>query len=42
MGFLYRIITNDELCFFTLTVVDGIGVFTLKELCEDLLDSLKI
>lgn len=41
MGFKYRITSNDELYFLTLTVVDWIDVFTRKELCEDLLSSLK-
>jgi putative transposase len=41
MGFKYRITTNDELYFLTITVVDWIDVFTRKELCEDLLDSLR-
>ncbi len=41
MGFKYRITANDELYFLTLTVVDWIDDFTRKELCEDLLDSLK-
>lgn len=40
MGFKYRI-TNDELYFITITVVDWIDVFTRKELCEDLLTSLR-
>lgn len=41
MGFKYRITANDELYFLTLTVVDWIDVFTRKELCEDLVESLK-
>jgi REP element-mobilizing transposase RayT len=41
MGFKYRITSDDELYFLTLTVVDWVDVFTRKELCEDLLDSLK-
>jgi putative transposase len=41
MGFKYRITSDDELYFLTLTVVDWIDVFTRKELCEDLVESLK-
>jgi len=41
MGFKYRITTNDELYFLTLTVVDWVDVFTRKELCDDIVDSLK-
>ncbi|MFD2874579.1 transposase [Mucilaginibacter ximonensis] len=41
MGFKYRITANDELYFLTLTVVDWIDVFTRKELCEDVLESLR-
>lgn len=41
MGFKYRITTNDELYFLTLTVVDWIDIFTRKEFCEDLVDSLR-
>ncbi len=41
MGFKYRITSDDELYFLTLTVVDWIDVFTRKELCEDILESLK-
>ena len=41
MGFKYRITTNDELYFLTLTVVDWVDVFTRKEFCEDLVDSLR-
>jgi hypothetical protein len=36
MGFKYRI-TNDELYFITITVVDWIDVFTRKELAEEIL-----
>jgi len=39
MGFKYRI-TNDELYFITITVVDWVDVFTRKELCDDVLASL--
>ena len=41
MGFKYRITSDDELYFLTLTVVDWIDVFTRKELCEDILESLR-
>ncbi|MGY3211051.1 REP-associated tyrosine transposase [Mucilaginibacter sp. HD30] len=41
MGFKYRITANDELYFLTITVVDWIDVFTRKELCNDLVESLK-
>ena len=40
MGFKYRI-TNDEIYFITITVVDWIDVFTRKELSEEILMSLK-
>src|ERR1700744_6222884 len=40
MGFKYRI-TNDELYFITITVVDWIDAFTRKELSEEILFSLK-
>jgi len=40
MGFKFRINSN-ELYFLTITVVDWIDVFNRKELCEDLLESLK-
>jgi putative transposase len=40
MGFKYRITSDDELYFLTLTVVDWVDVFTHKELCLDLVDSL--
>ena len=40
MGFKYRI-TNDELYFITITVVDWIDLFTRKELSEEILTSLK-
>lgn len=40
MGFKYTI-TADEKYFLTLTVVDWIDVFTRKELCEIIVDSLK-
>ncbi|GAB3926603.1 REP-associated tyrosine transposase [Mucilaginibacter myungsuensis] len=40
MGFKYRITSDDELYFLTMTVVDWIDVFTRKELCLDLLLSL--
>ena len=39
MGFKYRI-TNHEIYFLTVTVVDWVDVFTRKELCRDVLDSL--
>ena len=41
MGFKYRITANDELYFLTITVIDWIDVFTRRELCNDLLESLK-
>ncbi|TSD67376.1 transposase [Inquilinus sp. KBS0705] len=41
MGFKYRITSTDELYFLTLTVVDWVDVFTRKELCNDLITSLK-
>ncbi|MES2377271.1 MAG: transposase [Bacteroidota bacterium] len=41
MGFKYRITTDDELYFLTLTVVDWIDVFTRKELAEEITNSLK-
>ncbi len=41
MGFKYRITSTDELYFLTLTVVDWVDVFTRKELCEELITSLK-
>ncbi|MDB5156580.1 MAG: hypothetical protein JWR50_1287 [Mucilaginibacter sp.] len=40
MGFKYRITSDDELYFLTLTVVDWVDVFTRKEFCLDLIDSL--
>jgi putative transposase len=40
MGFKYRI-TNEEIYFLTITVVDWVDIFTRKELCEDLITSLK-
>jgi putative transposase len=40
MGFKYTITTNEKY-FLTLTVVDWIDVFTRKELCEVITDSLK-
>jgi len=40
MGFKYRI-TNNEIYFLTITVVDWIDVFTRKELAEVVIESLK-
>jgi REP element-mobilizing transposase RayT len=40
MGFKYTI-TSSEKYFLTLTVIDWIDVFTRKELCEIITDSLK-
>jgi len=40
MGFKYTI-TSNEKYFLTLTVVDWIDVFTRKELCEIVTDSLR-
>lgn len=40
MGFKYRVESN-ELHFITTTVVDWIDVFTRRELCEVVIDSLK-
>jgi len=40
MGFKY-IISNNDIYFITVTVVDWIDVFTRKELAEIVIDSLK-
>ena len=40
MGFKYRI-TSNEIYFLTITVVDWIDVFTRRELCEEIITSLK-